>query len=482
VNRALLVAAMLFAAPAAAIAQPAPSSAPSSPPPASPPAAPTGEVRTLTLAEAIALATSDSIVITVGKEQVAMAQADVRATRTHRLPTLSVKGGVQLWRDEITVYFPQDVDMDPATPDVPVPITLRPQVTGTAGATIVQPITAAIVLGVLIDLQEANVDATRADVQAKQLDAAYQVAEAYLSALQIDTLHQVAETSVRQIEANLVRAQALRKADVLGDVDILRIQAQLDATRQAVLETAVGAVTARNGLALLIGLPEGTTIQLAPVDTTPPELGWSEADAVAQARRQRPEARAAAARATQARLGVKVAQAQYLPNIVAVADYTHTFNVGGFGGEADSAFVGLNLEWNLWDWGERRANIQKSRAQSRSAKLLAEFTDETLAFDVRSKYANATTKRKQLDVALSGLKASEEAYRLQQVRFKEGAATTTDVLDAESEVARARSQATITRYQYLIAWMALVRAVGQIPEAPAVAPAPTPASPSQSVP
>jgi outer membrane protein TolC len=82
------------------------------------------------------------------------------------------------------------------------------------------------------------------------------------------------------------------------------------------------------------------------------------------------------------------------------------------------------------------------------------------------------------DVAEFGLKAVEEAYRLQQVRFKEGAATTTDVLDAESEVGRARSQATIGRYQYLIAWMALVRAVGQVPEAPAAAPSSPATAPS----
>jgi outer membrane protein TolC len=64
------------------------------------------------------------------------------------------------------------------------------------------------------------------------------------------------------------------------------------------------------------------------------------------------------------------------------------------------------------------------------------------------------------------LRAAEEAYRLQTVKIAGGVATATDVIDAESEVARARAQEAVARYQYLIAWMALVRAVGQMPQMP----------------
>jgi outer membrane protein TolC len=52
------------------------------------------------------------------------------------------------------------------------------------------------------------------------------------------------------------------------------------------------------------------------------------------------------------------------------------------------------------------------------------------------------------------------------VKIEGGVATATDVLDAEAEVSRARAQETVARYQYLIAWMALVRAVGQVPSMP----------------
>jgi outer membrane protein TolC len=49
------------------------------------------------------------------------------------------------------------------------------------------------------------------------------------------------------------------------------------------------------------------------------------------------------------------------------------------------------------------------------------------------------------------------------VRFAEGAATTTDVIDAEADVSRARNSAAQSRYDYYLAQAALARAVGRMP-------------------
>lgn len=421
---------------------------------ASAPAA--AEPRRITLDEAVELATQGNIEVTVGREQISVEEAKVRGTRALRLPTLGVKASVLYWDDEFAIA------VAPGAPEV----VGREQITSSIDVTVVQPITAAAVLGKLIELEENMVTATRADLDSKRLEVAYKTADMYLQTLQMATLREIAQTSVTQLEANLQRAQALKAAGILFDVDLLRLEAQRDSLRQQVLEAEVGAEMMRRALALQLGLPDGTDLELAPVDTTPPELPWTEDEAVAAARQGRPEARAAEARADAADLGILVQKAQYLPGLAVVANYNHSEGNGAFALK-DSAFVGLQLEWNIWDWGKRRGDVDQAKAQARQAKLLRDETDDIVALDVRSKWLQASTRRKTLDVAESGLRAAEEAHRLQNVRFQEGAATTTDVIDAESEVARARAQATIARYQYLTAWMALVRAVGQVPKIPA---------------
>jgi len=405
----------------------------------------------ITLEEAVDAATTGNFQVALGNEQVRGAESRVRKTKTYRLPSLGIKANVFLWDSEIP--------LEVAGMQLGV---IREQVTGSAEVSIVQPITTAIVLGKLIKLEEAGVTASRAELDVTKLDLGYQAAEAYLGALQLGTLREIAATSVAQLEANLELVRKLRAADVLSDLDVLRLEASRDQAIQQALEAESGAETAERGLALLLGLPDGTDLELVELEDATPELGWTEDEAVELAQRQRPEARVAAAHSTQADLGIEVARAAYLPSVVAIASYTHAFNAGQLG-SADSAFVGLSLEWNLWDWGSRKEDIAQARSASRQASLYEGFVDDQLSFDVRAKWLKASTARKTLDVSKTGLKASEEAYRLQQVRFTQGAVTATEVIDAEAEVARGRSQATIARYQYLIAWMAVVRAVGDMP-------------------
>ncbi|MCA9677489.1 MAG: TolC family protein, partial [Myxococcales bacterium] len=421
------------------------------PPAAGSPAA--AGARRITLPEAIALATDGNIQITVAKEQLRASELDLAGTKTYRLPGLSVSGGIQVWNNELTFEI---------APGAPA-IVGRNQVTGSVAVQVAQPITATFLLGYLLDLKEAGLAAERAQLDVTKLDVAYQVAEAYIGALQARTLKTIAETSVAQFDANIARAQILKQGGILDDIDILRLQASRDAVQQQVLEAEVAAETATRGLGLLLGLPDGTRLELVDVDPTPPPMGWTEDDAVAAAHAARPELRVAASRVDQADANVIVTKGEYLPDIAAVANYTHTEGQGAFA-QKDAAFVGLSLSWNLWDWGKRGKDVEQARSGVRQAKAYQAFTEDQIALDVRAKWLAADAARRSREVAASGLRAAEEAHRLQQVLFDQGAATTTDVLDAEAEVSRARSQETISRYQYLVKWMALVRAVGEMPQ------------------
>jgi outer membrane protein TolC len=426
------------------------------------------EARTITLREAIELAAGESLAVDLQKEQVAAAREKKGSTAALRFPALSAKASVLAWNDTIAFAQACDPAQVPSCPASGVlEVTVRDRITGSAELNLAQPLSGLLLLGTLIDADQAGIDGANAELQVAKLDAGYKAAEAYLGALQTDTLREVALTSVKQIEADLVKIRALRDAHILSEIDVLRLEAARDQAQAGAVEAEAGGRTARRGLALLLDLPDGTDLTLAPVDTTPPELGWTEDEAVELARRQRPELRAAAARAKQAAVGVEVAKSDYFPNIMAIANYTHSEGQG-FIATKDAAFVGVSLQWNLWDWGKRGHDVAAARVAVRSAARVRDELNDQLAFDVRAKWLAASSKRQTLSVHASALKAAEEAYRLQTVKIAGGVATSTDVIDAESEVARARAQEAVARYQYLIAWMALVRAVGQMPQMPGV--------------
>jgi outer membrane protein len=417
--------------------------------------------RELTMASAIEIALAHNPQLAIEAENIVVAHARTRADSKLRLPLLTARANVQLWDRAITV----DLGSDPDTGQ-PTTITVRDRVTGSADLQLSQPLSGAFVIGTLIERDQAAAAATQAQRDGVRVDIAYQTAEAYLGALQARTLGQIARATLSQLDADLQHAKVLLQAGTLQQVDVLRLDAERARIEQQQLTADTTALGARRRLAMLLGFPDGTELALVDIDTAPPALPWTEEEAVARARRDRSEARAAEANRHVAELGVDVARANYFPSISLVGIYSHAISSTSFGTASDSAYIGLTLDWNLWDWGKRTAEVEGSRALSRQALLGQSALASQIAVDTRARWQAARTAQATLEVTARGLAAASEAQRLQAARYSHGAATTVEVLDAETALANAKAQAAIARYQYLVAWMALSRAVGTVPGKP----------------
>jgi outer membrane protein len=419
--------------------------------PAPPPAA---AIAPMSFTRAIEVALGRNPEMAIAREGVAGASERVDGAKARRLPTLSVAGNVNYW-DKALEF--------PVAPGQA--LTIRDRLTATGSVTATQPISGLIVLSTLVGLEQEGVQVARAELDRSRLDVAYRAGEAYLRALQADAAASVATKSVAQFDAQLARARAMNEEGALGQVDVLRIEAATQEARQAALRADAGATTARRALALALGLDGRARVDIADdFPATPPAVRWSEDEAVRRALAARPELASARARVAQARLGRRAAKADYYPNVLAIATYQHNEGMGTLQPE-DAWFVGATASWEIWNWGRVGSAVNAADHTARQAELAAGAAVDQVEFDVRRRWVDAGTAHATLEVAASGLRAAEEAYRIQSVRFHEGAATTTDVLDAETGVARARTASSVARYEYFISLVALARSIGEQPGA-----------------
>jgi outer membrane protein TolC len=410
--------------------------------------------RRLTLADAIDLALSGNPQLAIDADGVVAAEARTRADQALRGPLVAARASVVVWNRAIVADLG---DLGP--------IAIRDRVTGSLDLSVSQPVSGALVIGRLVERDRAVTEASRAQRAGHRIEIAYRAAEIYLGVLQADALAQVAAATQHQLDGDLQRARQLLAAGTLQRVDVLRLEVERARVEQQRLQAETAALSARRRLALLLGLPDGTELALADVDTTPPELAWSEDQAVARARGDRAELRAAEAGARAADLGVALARSSYYPSIAAVAQYSRAIHAGLLS-SPDSAYVGVALDWNLWDWGRRAAEVEASQAAERQARRAQAALGDQIAVDTRARWQDARLARTTLEVADRRLAAAAEARRIQAARFAQGAATTIEVLDAETALASAQAEAAIGRYQYLVAWMGLSREVGSLPLRP----------------
>lgn len=423
---------------------------------------PAESARRITLGETVRRAIGDSPDLAIDQKGVDAARARVVSRRRLRLPAIKLDANALYWNEELAFQF-----MVPGMDPVPgaEPLVVRDRLTTSTALSAALPLSAQLLISKLVDVEEHGLEAAKHDHSARKLEVAARAAQAYVGVLLAQAVRDIAETRTRLVTAQLERARVLAEGGVLGKVDVMRLEAALAAARRQSI-TATGDVeTAIDGLVLLLDLPEGTV--LAPVDDlpdagTPPPMDVSAAVGAAVARR--PELRAAKARAEQARAGAAVQKADMFPNILAIGTAQHTTGGGPFQPE-NSWFVGLQLSWNLWDWGATWNQYKAASHEADRAEMAADRAADSMRVAVRRTARQARAAYDALDVAKTGLTAADEAYRIQEVRFGEGAATTTDLLSAETELTQARTAYATARYAYFLELAALAQATGQLPDA-----------------
>ncbi len=313
---------------------------------------------------------------------------------------------------------------------------------------------------------EALADSSAEQLEAQHQTVALQAREAFYSYARARAASLVAELMVRQTEAHRADIAAFVEAGTAAPVDLMRMDAQLAATRVAMARANGGVATAAVGLRSLMhveparDLPIGENLlaDAAPVTQTREQLVDSAMSHRAEMRALR---RLVAAREhlVSARSGTR------LPHLAvsANADYANP-NQRIFPQRAQfqgSWDVSAILSWSpnsLFTGGQDRNVAESDLAQAR-ADLAA--LEDGLRLEVSQSYEGYIAAREALLAARTGVAAAEESYRVRLERFHAGAAVTSDLLDADSELTRSRLDLINAAVDLRIAEARLRRASGE---------------------
>ncbi len=305
----------------------------------------------------------------------------------------------------------------------------------------------------------ASRDAADAGLVNQRYQVAATTAQLFYTALADEELVRVAQAQIdrakeeRQISVNKFQAGAATRSDTLtstvdlGNAQLALLQAQANlATAQANLGRQVGVQQPVRALpdGAFPPLPDTTTLRAEVVDGSPQV---QQADA---------EARAAGAQVT-------VARAQYWPTLSASYSNGYSGSTAPWSttqGYLNNWSLRFAVSWTLFDGFSREANqvsasVQRDVAEANAAdvrrQVHAQFTQQLAA--VLTAYA-------QIGIAGSNVTAATEARRVQQERYRLGAATLLDLLTSEANKTQADVSEVQARYNYLIARAQLEALVG----------------------
>jgi multidrug efflux system outer membrane protein len=267
---------------------------------------------------------------------------------------------------------------------------------------------------------------------------------AYFAVLADKELSRVAADRVRRAEEQLNIARVRVIAGESVQSDSLRLLLEASRARLAILSMDSSLTASRLRLGRRIGL--SGPAEAAPVDSIlPRDLPMSEEQAIAEMRARGPDVEAARAQEKSANAAVLTARERYFPEI----------NIGATLGRYDSELFPDALkrnQWNasvslpIWNGGTRELAVARARADRNVASAARADTERAAGEVMAQAYRGYITARGGIDLALVGLAAATENYRVQNARYREGATTIVDLLEAQVALSEAQAQLIRARY------------------------------------
>jgi len=419
-----------------------------------------GEI--LTLDDALRLAVAQNRQLRSAALEVARAEDRVEAERTRRLPTLQFGATGAYLPTSIDLRFEQGTfGTFPGVGPVPpqsTTISTGPGFAASLTAKVVQPLSQLFRLGISIESLEKGRAIAREDVRARRQAVIAEVRRSYYAVLQADSALAAAEEQVTSyVELDQLVDRRLGEQAVLV-ADRLEVKARLARARHQVLSLSNQSIGHKERLNDLLGRDVALPFRVSPVpDLTGAEVEFGLAEARALA--QRPEVNRARLQVARAEADLRVKRAELIPDLSLVASYLSPITSDVLPQEI--AYVGLELTWEVFDWGrKRRETAEKAKAMEQLKSLVAEATSQ-VSLDVRSIARQLAESRELVTVAELGRQAARERLRVTTNRYAEEAALLRDVLEAQAALGQANDQ----HQQALLAvWTARAefeRALGQ---------------------
>jgi outer membrane protein TolC len=301
------------------------------------------------------------------------------------------------------------------------------------------------------------------DVAQLQTDRAYQtvandVAVAYNNVLRTQALRRTAQDALRRAEEELGDARKREREGVVEREIVLRAEVQRSEALQQLHAATQAEFVALAGLNLAIGLKCNQPVRVTDPPAIPP-LATSLADCLQTAVGQRREFQVVRRSVEIAAEGGRVARADFAPKVIgdgSLFDWQQQTDKG----HVDFRLGFIRLEWILFEGGRRIAATRVADSQLRQTMAEAESIADNIAFQVNEAYRNAVTAWVGIDDARPAVDQASENYRLVRLRLREGAATPTEIADAQASLTRAQQNYLNARYSYLIAMARLEYAMG----------------------
>ncbi|MGQ9632669.1 MAG: TolC family protein [Bryobacteraceae bacterium] len=421
-----------------------------------------GEKEALTLDEAVQLALSRHP--DVGKAQAGAdaLKGKIREVRAQALPEATVTASGTRWRDPSLLNasgidkFPEEL----RKALIPVGINRFDY-----GISVKQPLYTAGKIGTALRLASVEAEGSMIDVDRAKQDLALEVVKAYYGLLWAERYRDLVAATQEQRKRHAEMARTRFQNGVATEVDVLRSEV-------AVANGAPDLVRAENAIrqarALLnyylarpVDFPTRTSqeFELKPWDQKDLEVLAQEAE------RSRPELSRLRIAERSAEYQLQLARAESRLRLDATAGFgiSTRLTENLFNSDFTRWNVGVNLTLPVFDGFRRSGLVAQAVANQRAVRLEREKVQQQVRLGLQQALDEVRAAQETINAARANLSQAERVLAMTQENYRYGAATTLDIVDAQTALGVARTNLLKGLHDYAVARANLLWTLGRRP-------------------
>ncbi|MBC2712980.1 MAG: TolC family protein [Desulfosarcina sp.] len=400
----------------------------------------------------VALALEANITAQISIERTRAADAVVKSRRTEFLPTFSTQYGYTRFDEPVFA-------LDPTLG------VIQPQEQYKWVTSVTQPLFTGFALTNQYKLAQMGLDAARLNEALVRRDIVFEANLVYFLLLKAQKLKAVAEEAVAMLEAQTEVAVNYHEVGMTPLNDLLKTKVELANARQDLVAAQNGLEIARADFNLLLRRPIGTPVTPTDILDYAP-LSRSFAECLETAEKDRVEVTVADLEIQIREKEVALAKKDYFPTVQVQGNYYKLgtdWQVDGGDGISDSSFwdVQAQARWDFWQWGKTGYGVAEKKSKLAEARLNRVELLDNIQREVKQAWLKADESEKNIVTVQSAIDQARESFRISEELFKEQMATSTDVLDARTQLSETMTRYYNALYDFQIAVAALDRAMGK---------------------
>ena len=429
------------------------------------------QTRSITLDEAIQLATKQNSLVKMAGDKAKEADARVTQARANYFPVITNQTmATHLDQTEFLTIPKGSLGAYGATGPIPntnVNIEVGKQDDFLTTTTAAQPITQLFKIHAGVSVARADAASAHSDFKQARDEISLNVKTLFYSLLSAERRKHALELRIQAGQQGLDEARKGVESGVVLDVKVMEGEAQLATARHALgsVEDAIDDMSIQFND--LLGVPLGTNFALVEPEeekelsapavsaNTPNSVQNLESEALAK----NPNLVSARHTLEKARAGLNAARAEYIPDVTAFGQNIHQNGTPLLPNNTEIA--GFRAEFTVSEFGKRIGLVKERHAQVSEAKENVHHAESQVCIDIEKGVRKLNRTQDELDVAQRQVKAATENLRITGDQVHSSTANVSVLRDAEARLAEAEAQLFDAEKDRAIAQAELERTLGR---------------------